>query len=410
MFRGSWFRTGYELLYAPISAPEKRAAKSVIDVGADRLGDAVGGTLVRATVAFVPAAQSSTILAIAIIASIGALIASSQLNRWYLRTLETSLVKRGGRLRMPEVSDDFTRRVILHVRGGHRTDPRSAATKRTGVNPIEPDPTPSDDDWAIRRLAIDSELQDLFALRTRDRARAIEVLSRDEGISASLVAEVIPLLAEDQLADYAVFSLRKVAEERIGQLVDALLDPNQDEHIRRQLARVLSVCVSQRAADGLIAALDDERFEVRFQAARSLRAVADRNPRVRIDRDQVFAVIRRELALQRPLWESRRLLDKLVTGANTSTVRRRAGQSLEHVFSLLSLVLPAEPVQVAFRSLDGGDDHLRGTALEYLEGVLPEEVRQGLWPWLLLRAAGPATVQTFDRVHHSQAAAGFGIA
>ena len=47
VFRSSLFRAGYELFYTPIPADEKRAAKSLIDVGFDRLGDAVGGGLVR---------------------------------------------------------------------------------------------------------------------------------------------------------------------------------------------------------------------------------------------------------------------------------------------------------------------------------------------------------------------------
>ena len=43
VLRGSLFRAGYELFYTPIPRAEKRAAKSIIDVGFDRLGDAVGG-------------------------------------------------------------------------------------------------------------------------------------------------------------------------------------------------------------------------------------------------------------------------------------------------------------------------------------------------------------------------------
>ena len=52
-------------------------------------------------------------------------------------------------------------------------------------------------------------------------------------------------------------------------------------------------------------------------------------------------------------------------------VKDRASQSLAHVFTLLSLVLPPEPLQIAFRGLHTDDQNLRGTALEYLEGVLP---------------------------------------
>jgi len=63
-------------------------------------------------------------------------------------------------------------------------------------------------------------------------------------------------------------------------------------------------------------------------------------------------------------------------------VRDRAGTSLAHVFTLLALVLPREPLQIAFRSLQTDDQHLRGTALEYLDGTLPARIRERLWPFL----------------------------
>jgi hypothetical protein len=195
---------------------------------------------------------------------------------------------------------------------------------------------------------------------------------------------VIPLLASPSLADYALFALRKVAEERVGQLTDALLDPNQDEAVRRRLPRVFSVCVSQRAVDSLILALDDPRFDVRFQTARSLAEIVDRNPRVVINREAIFAVVLNEVTVSRPVWESQRLLDGFVNASPLDAfVRDRAGQSLAHVFTLLALVLPRQPLQIAFRSLHSHDAYLRGTALEYLDGVLPPAIRQGLWPFLV---------------------------
>jgi hypothetical protein len=52
------------------------------------------------------------------------------------------------------------------------------------------------------------------------------------------------------------------------------------------------------------------------------------------------------------------------------------------VFTLLSLVLPREAIQLAFRGLQTDDEHLRGTALEYLDTVLPGAIKQRLWPFL----------------------------
>ena len=59
------------------------------------------------------------------------------------------------------------------------------------------------------------------------------------------------------------------------------------------------------------------------------------------------------------------------------------------MFTLLALVLPREPLQIAFRGLHIQDPHLKGTALEYLEAVLPAPIRERLWPFLEDR--GPAS-------------------
>ena len=63
-------------------------------------------------------------------------------------------------------------------------------------------------------------------------------------------------------------------------------------------------------------------------------------------------------------------------------IRERADKSLEHVFTLLALMLPRQPLRIAFRGLHVNDPFLRGTALEYLESALPPEIRKPLWPHL----------------------------
>jgi hypothetical protein len=52
------------------------------------------------------------------------------------------------------------------------------------------------------------------------------------------------------------------------------------------------------------------------------------------------------------------------------------------VFTLLALALPTDPLRITFRGLHTDDQGLRGTALEYLEGVLPPDIRERLWPFL----------------------------
>ncbi len=350
IFRGSWFRAGYELFYTPLPPAEKRAAKSVIDVAFDRLGDAVGGALVRVAVLLIPAAvaQSSVILALAMVTAIAAVVAASRLNHWYVNALGKSLVKQGRGIDLSDGDEESTRKVLSRMRKPLSTlASLESMMTRTAPGGL----------GAIKSLLVDLEMEDIAALRSRNRERVVAVLLKDEGLTPGLVSHVIPLLAWKPVADHAFFALRKVAEERIGQLTDALLDPNQDVLVRRRLARVFSVGVSQRAADALMLAFDDPEFDVRLQAGRSLAGILEKNPLVHIERSRINDVVMKEIAAGRP-----------------------AGERLTHVFTLLGLVLPREPLQIAYRGLTVGDPYLRGTALEYLEGVLPAPIRQGLWP------------------------------
>jgi hypothetical protein len=371
--RGSLFKTGYEIFFTPIAPHDKRAAKSIIDVGFDRLGDALGGGLIRLLIMLPPASQYTALLGAAIACSAVAVAVAQRLSRGYIHTLERSLLDRAVELELSDIGDITTRTVMMRTIRAPR--PTAATRAPTEPAPVRTTPPP----------VPDPEVREILALRSRNRDAVLQVLRSEEGLPAALIPHVIPLLSWDPVAEDAVRALRKVAEERVGELVDALLDPNQPFASRRRLARVFSVCVSQRAADGVLLGLEDLRFEVRFQCGRSLASIVEKNPRIRIDKEGIFDVVRREVAVGRPVWESHRLLDTVEADSRSFVdefLKDRAGQSLAHVFTLLSLVLPTAPLQIAYRGLHTDDPGLRGTALEYLEGVLPPDIRNRLWPFL----------------------------
>jgi AAA family ATP:ADP antiporter len=373
VFRGSLFRTGYELFFTPIPSTEKRAAKSIIDVGFDRLGDAVGGGFIRLLILLPLAQQSRALLSAAVACSLAALGVASRLNRGYIATLERSLINRAVELDLDEVEDLTTRTAVLRTLQSSQFAPR-----QTGSS--------SDQSSSSYTLALaDPEIRKILALRSRDRARVLAVLRDEEELAVTLVPHVIPLLAWDPVSDDAAQALRRIVEMRVGMLTDALIDPNQAFAVRRRLARVFSTAVSQRAADALVMALDDSRFEVRFQCGRSLAGIVAKNATVRIDAQRIFTVVRGEVEVNRNVWESHRLLDTADDEHRPVVdefLKDRTNQSLGHVFTLLSLVLPAQPLQIAYRGLHTSDPALRGTALEYLEGVLPPDIRERLWPFL----------------------------
>jgi hypothetical protein len=138
--------------------------------------------------------------------------------------------------------------------------------------------------------------------------------------------------------------------------------------------------------DALLGGLEDQRFEVRYRSGRALSRLVQLDPALPVDVGRVRAAVLREAAVDRGVWESRRLLDQADdegwSFVGDELIRDRANRSLEHVFTMLALVLPRQPLRVAFRGLHTDDAHLRGTALEYLEATLPEDIRRALWPFL----------------------------
>ena len=111
--------------------------------------------------------------------------------------------------------------------------------------------------------------------------------------------------------------------------------------------------------------------------------MTDGMPGVHADRERVVGLILRELTVDRSVWESRQLIDALddeTSPMEADLVRDRASRSLEHLFTLMALIYPTQTLRLAFQGLHTADPYLRGTALEYLETVLPEPIWSRLWP------------------------------
>jgi hypothetical protein len=299
--------------------------------------------------------------------------------------LERSLLAQADHLDLHEV-DEMTTTTMLHTMGG--IDLTQFRTALSGEQ-LGPAP-PQIDEQESRRpglavAGLGPELARAQELSSRDAGRVRQALST-EPLTPTQVAFVIPLLAWDPVAREAIAALRSVAGRVVGQLVDALVDQDQPFAVRRRIPVVLGTCPSQRAAEGLIQALSDQRFEVRYRAGRVLSRIRTLDASLHIDRDRILSAVDREMQVDRGVWEGRRILDQLEdedwSPVLDEVLRERADRSLEHVFTMLSLIYPPQPLKVAFQGIHTDDAILRGTALEYLETALPTAMWTKLQPFL----------------------------
>ena len=116
-----------------------------------------------------------------------------------------------------------------------------------------------------------------------------------------------------------------------------------------------------------------------MQRRRERLPVSDRNRG-----EIIWNAVRRELGRDQPVWELQRLLDEWESEEDMVAGRaaHRGQLSLKHTFRLLSLVLDSDAVRAAYQGILSDDEHLLSLALEYLEQVLPKDVRDRLWPFI----------------------------
>lgn len=421
VLHGSLYRSGYELLYTPIAANDKRGTKTIIDVGVDRIADAMGGGIVRLIIfVLAPAIAIDVLMGAAAAFGLIAVIVAVRLHAGYVRALEASLINRAGELDIATTQDSVERNTIMQTVGALNLSQalgvgRSFAMLTQGMpvresiqmkipiglmdtDAINPVPGTAAAASPAVSAGVDTVVARIAALRSGDADRVRRALAAGE-ITPALAGQVIPLLAWDEVSSDAIAALEPIADLITGQLVDALTNPNEEFAIRRRVPRVLASATTQRAANGLFAAVrDDTRFEVRVQAGRALVRVCDKDDGVSIDSDAVCRAVKQEVEVDRRVWNSRRLLDgdeASMFGTTEPPLNARTNWSLEHVFTLLMLVLPRQPLKIAFRGLQTDDATLRGTALEYLDSVLPTDLRDAVRKVL---AAEPARAPVSSNV------------
>jgi len=388
ILQNSVYRSGYELLYMPVSADAKRAAKTLIDVAFDKLGSAAGAGVVAGLLLIPGDATVKVMIGTALVMAAIAYGVTRRLNEGYVEALRASLVDRSLELNEGPSSSKLRAATIVDQPAPDLARPLETGSLRLAGEPVRissrrrlPD---SIDDPTILRLA---------DIRSRDLPRVTAAIAKGP-LDPHLVYDVIGLLAWDEAQPIAANALRQHAQEFPGAMADRLLDKNVPFAIRRRLPRLMRGADPERVVPALWQTMGDRRFEVRYQSGQTLLHLSITHPDVseQIGPQLIRETVLKELSVSTRMWRKRRLLDQpnpedaKAAFQLDGALARRADRSLQHVFSLLALIHPRQALRVAFRGLHTEDGRLRGTALEYLHTTLSPAVREKLWPFI---AEGP---------------------
>jgi ATP:ADP antiporter, AAA family len=289
--------------------------------------------------------------------ALATLILSQRLRRGYIAELaaclrsgtvvldESGVQDQTTRLTLSQTLTDLNRERLLLEINALRARSQAGASS----NPLVPT-SAAESERSRRMLDATSDLLSGEPVRLR------RALAEPDPALTSLI---IPLLGREDVGAAAMKVLSGFGKEVVGQLADALLNAErQSSSVRRRLVRVIATAQSAWAAAALAAALEDPDFDVRRQVVRGLEEIAASGVDVPITKPAALAAVLREL------------------GATPDVA---VSDRVEHALRLLGLVFDRDAFRLARGALDSPDLKLRGTALEYLDNVLPVAIKSALF-------------------------------
>jgi hypothetical protein len=370
----SLYSSGYELLYTPVVVEKKRPIKTLLDVGGDKLGSAIGAGFAFFILGIFPNFADSILVGLGIIGSLDAesLEAVDATTR---ETVEHTMVDiaRGSSSQKGE-SPRLGRTALLE----------RISRRRSSTPPIPRQPLEAPNRVSIDTNELDDTVVAMLDLRSRDPARVRRALAENTPIPRELVVHAVELLDNPSLAGNVATALRRVAPVHTGLFLDVALQSRTPLRARCELVDLLGNLPMQRSADGLVDLLAVDSFKLRFHAAASLLRIRQQRPTLEVSAARILELAEREAEDVHRRWRYMTVIDEQLTHGDLaeSNEGKRTLQSIAFVFTLLLTVLDREPLQLALQAVTVEGEGQRGTGLEYLDNVLPAGLKNALWPLL----------------------------
>jgi ATP/ADP translocase/HEAT repeat protein len=216
-----------------------------------------------------------------------------------------------------------------------------------------------------------------------DTSVAVEAIRSAKAIGESdalFVPPLVALLRHRILKAAARDVLVGYGEPIVDVLGHFLRDTDEDPWVRRHIPATLARIPSQRSADLLAVALDDEDGFLRFKALSALEAVVRERPDLAIERSRLEAQTTRQAMLffqYFSLRDSLRRGDPRADGMLlTRAIDEKIERSKDRIYRLLGLMYGWKDIAGARWALERGDVRSRASAAEFLDNLLKGDLRK----------------------------------
>ena len=243
----------------------------------------------------------------------------------------------------------------------------------------------------LRHIQPPSTLHSLLIPLLQDKSpEVVEVALKatEKVLRRDLVPLIILHLGNPATSQPAVQALKAHGEGILGTLSDYLGDKSIPLDIRCKLPQVLAEIGSRRGVRNLVSCLSQEERKLRGCVIKALSKLRMAHPDLRIREGEIRKAILREVR------EAYAFLSELNPQASQAySVRRkepeevseenrkqRYHQSMQMIFRLLGLLYTPRDISNAYRGLRSPRADVRASAIEFLDNLLPANLRRWTLP------------------------------
>ncbi|MFQ6113817.1 MAG: hypothetical protein ACE5NG_06970, partial [bacterium] len=198
-------------------------------------------------------------------------------------------------------------------------------------------------------------------------------------------------LGTPRLRKLARSALANYGNRILPQLINVLNNSNKNIQIRRSIPRVLCQIQTEESLEVLIENLEHQNTIIRYEVIKSLNKIRKVCSDFGFDQEKICNVLMieirdyyRKLNIFHAYGRKDRILIDVreVDDILYPALQEKLRESLDRIFRLLALIFPQQDIYNAYYFLTQGSQDEKSNALEYLDNLLPGELRVALLPIL----------------------------
>ncbi len=217
----------------------------------------------------------------------------------------------------------------------------------------------------------------------------------------SMIGELIERLAEPALTSTIASALAPFGDRIVGTLRDSITDMEMPAEVRREIPKVLEEIGTPAAQAVLVESVLDRDVVLRYHTIAALNRLGQAHPDRATDRKLIETVLAAEIMGHYRSYQVLATLSADLSDAANPIehgLRESMEKETERIFRLLKILYPQYDMHSAYVGLQSADPVVHDNAVEFMDSVLPPEVRALVIPLFDREVSVDARVATANRL------------